>query len=286
MTAQGMAMLHVEHEEEASRVPLDLIDPNPYQPRQYGINEEDLRELTQSIAEVGVLTPILVRPLNGRYQLVAGERRTTASRFAGQTSIPALIRPYTDDEMLRLAIVENVQRSDLNLMEEAHAYQNLMEQTGATQAEVAAMVGKSRAHVGHVLGVLNMLPSVQRRAAAGVLSLGHLKVMMSLKDPYVVEALADRIVAEGLTVRNVEELVILGDLPGAEGAIRISRQRSKTRGPVDVAHARNGISRWLDTRVQVLAGRSRGKIVIEFADLEDLARILTTMQVPACEVEE
>lgn len=273
-------MLHVEHQEEAKRIPLDLIDANPFQPREYGINPEDLAELTSSITTLGVLTPILVRPHGERYQLVAGERRTTASRLAGLITIPALIRSYSDGEMLQLAIVENVQRANLNLLEEAHAYQNLMNQTGATQTEVAAMVGKSRAHIGHTLGILNMLPSVQRRAAAGVLTLGHLKVMMSLKDPYIVEALADRIVAEGLTVRNVEELIALNQLSTNGNTITIRGTRSQNKTEHDITHVRDALALWLDTSVNVMSGKTRGRITIDFAGIEDLNRILQTMRLP------
>lgn len=257
------------------------VDANPFQPRT-AFDEDDLADLIASIADLGVLQPVLVRPSGDRYQLVAGERRLRASIAAGRATIPAVIRDTSDLEMRRLAIVENVQRADLNLLEEAHAVRALIEEAHCTQAQAAELLGKSRAHVSHLLGILRLPEPVQRRVAAGVLSLGHAKVLMGISDPDQAAALADRIVAEGLSVRSTEEIVLLGDLPKQRSA-RAPRARSSRSS---LPQIENGLAAWLDTRVSVTAGRGRGRIVLEFADLTDLDRLLAAMAVPLALLEQ
>jgi ParB family chromosome partitioning protein len=271
-------VLHVEHPDaRAAFLPVDAIDPNPRQPRTV-FDDADLADLVASIRQDGILQPLLVRPAGDRYQLVAGERRLRAAQTAELALVPVTIRDIADSEMLRLAIVENIQRADLNLMEEAAAVAALIDEAGCTQIEVAGLLGISRARVTHLLGLLRLSLPVQRRIAAGVLTLGHARALIGIRDPAVADRLAERIVSEGLTVRNVEELVAMGNLPGTEKAR--TRRRRPSRSTAEIPQIATGLERWLDTRVKVLAGAGRGRIVVEFADLNDLDRVLKAMRVP------
>lgn len=262
-----------------AELPLASIAPNPRQPRTV-FDEDALAELVFSIREIGLLQPIVVRQTGaGAYELIAGERRLRASREAGLTAIPAIIRDTDDEAMLRDALLENLHRADLNALEEAAAYQQLLSDFGCTQDELARRIGRSRPQVSNTLRLLKLPPDVQRRVAAGVLSAGHARALLSLDDPAAMEALAARIVAEGLSVRSVEEIILVGDADGR------SRQRSKrprgSRGAdaqvADAVTELGGrIADALDTRVTTkgFAGkRSRGTVIIECADLEDLRRI-------------
>src|SRR3954471_12351506 len=191
-------------------LPLDAIEPNPRQPRE-GFDEEALAELVTSIREVGVLQPVVVRELDpGRYQLIMGERRWRACREAGLETVPAIIRDTPDDALLRDALLENLHRQELNALEEAAAYAQLLEEFGATHEELADRIGRSRSHVTNTLRLLNLPPSVQRRVAAGVLSAGHARALLALDSGDAQERLAARVVAEGLSVRAVEEIVAVG----------------------------------------------------------------------------
>jgi len=281
-------MLHVEHHNGASQpsaqkgvvstavlvqIPIGAICVNPMQPRRV-FAEEPLADLVESIKRDGILQPLLVRVTEHGYELVAGERRLRAAITAGLTEVPATVANIPDQDMLRLAIVENVLRESLNLIEEGTAYKQLMMQAGCTQAEVAELVGKSRQHVGHVLGLQRLTAPVQRKVAAGVLTLGHARALVAIPDPYVAERLATRIIAEGLSVRSVEEIVTIGNLQGAEEEPK-SRQRNRPREKdLSLPPIAESLSDWLDTRVTVLSGRSRGKIVINFADKSDLHRLI------------
>jgi ParB family transcriptional regulator, chromosome partitioning protein len=253
---------------------VDRIDPNPRQPRG-AFDEEPLHELTASIEAVGVLQPIVVRPNGERYQIVMGERRVRAARTAGLERIPAIVRTTDDDQLLRDALLENIHREDLNPLEEAAAYEQLLVDFGITQEELAARLGRSRPVIANAMRLLRLPGSVQRRIAAKTLSAGHARAVASLEDPVQQERLADRIVAEGLTVRMAEELAqrikngepLLG--PDERARVR-ARPAMQAPGMVDLAER---LSDRLETRVRVQLGKRKGKVLIEFATLDDLQRI-------------
>lgn len=251
-------------------IDIDSIEPNPRQPREV-FDPEALAELVTSIREVGVLQPVVVRELDpGRYQLIMGERRWRACRDAGLSTVPAIIRDTGDDALLRDALLENLHRQQLNALEEAAAYAQLLEEFGATHEELADRIGRSRSHVTNTLRLLQLAPSVQRRVAAGVLSAGHARALLALDTAEEQEQLAARIVAEGLSVRAVEEIVALGPAP-EKG---VAAPRSKRPVAPAVAGLADQLSELLETRVAVDLGRRRGKIVIQFASLDDLQRIV------------
>ena len=260
-----------------AELPIGAITPNPRQPRTV-FDEDALAELVFSVKEIGLLQPIVVRQTSeGAYELIAGERRFRACTAAGFTAIPALIRDTDDDVMLRDALLENLHRADLNALEEAAAYQQLLSDFGCTQEELAARIGRSRAQVSNTMRLLKLPPAVQRRVAAGVLSAGHARALLSLEDEAAIERLAERIVAEGLSVRSVEELIILGE---ADGKQRARKQRkSRVRGQEldeTVRTMTSDLADALDTKVTTAGfgtASARGRVVIECADLEDLRRI-------------
>ena len=253
------------------------IEPNPKQPRRV-FDEEALAELVHSIKEIGLLQPIVVRPSKTGYELVAGERRLRASKKAGLKTIPALIRQTADDQMLRDALLENLHRSNLTPLEEASAYQQLLSDFGGTQDELAAKLGRSRPQISNTLRLLNLPPAVQRRVAAGVLSAGHARALLGLKDAAAIEKLANRIVAEGLSVRSVEEIVSLDEGATAKtGTAKRPLPKITAPGLKDLG---DRMSERLDTRVTVQLGRSKGKVIIEFATLEDLRRIVEIVDPP------
>jgi ParB family transcriptional regulator, chromosome partitioning protein len=249
------------------------ITPNPRQPRRT-FDEEALEELAASITEVGLLQPVVVRKIgDGNYELVMGERRWRASQRAGLEYIPAIVRETPDTEMLRDALLENLHRQQLDPLEEAAAYQQLLDDFGATHEQLAQKVGRSRPHISNTLRLLNLPPAVQKRVAAGVISAGHARALLSLDDPQAQERLAQRIVAEGLSVRSVEEIVAIGDDPVK------SARRPTTAKPVAPAlrHLSDRLSDLFETRVKVEMGRSKGKITVEFATIDDLERIVKAM---------
>ena len=253
---------------DRNEVDINLISPNPKQPRTV-FDEEQLTELALSIKEVGLLQPPVVRSIgNGKYQLIMGERRYRASKLAGLKSIPVIIRQTPDDQLLREALVENIHRSQLNPLEEGAAYQQLLNDFGYTHDELADRLGKSRPAITNTMRLLNLPASVQRRVAAGVLSAGHARALLSLTDEKEIEALANRIVAEGLTVRAVEEIVSTGAAKLKGGSVK----RGKITAP-RLKEISDQLSDTLDTRVSVELGKQKGKIVIEFATMEDLERI-------------
>lgn len=265
-------------------LPLDAVRPNPRQPRQV-FDPEALAELVHSIREIGLLQPIVVRPLPAdgepaateRYELVAGERRLRASREAGLATIPAIVRDTPDDALLRDALLENLHRAQLNVLEEAAAYQQLLDDFGCTQEELATRIGRSRPQVSNTLRLLRLPPSVQRRVAAGVLSAGHARAVLSLDDADAMERLSGRIVAEGLSVRDVEELVLLGE---ADGRAREStrRPRAKAAASPELAAVAERLGERLETRVSIEPGKARGRLVIEYASAEDLHRIAALIE--------
>lgn len=253
---------------DRNEIDINLISPNPKQPRTV-FDEEQLTELALSIKEVGLLQPPVVRSIgNGKYQLIMGERRFRASKLAGLKSIPVIIRQTPDDQLLREALVENIHRSQLNPLEEGAAYQQLLNDFGYTHDELADRLGKSRPAITNTMRLLNLPASVQRRVAAGVLSAGHARALLSLTDEREIEALANRIVAEGLTVRAVEEIVSTGAAKIKGGSVK----RGKILAP-RLKEISDQLSDTLDTRVSVELGKQKGKIIIEFATMEDLERI-------------
>jgi ParB family chromosome partitioning protein len=254
----------------ANRDEIDLnnISANPKQPRTV-FDEDQLTELALSIKEVGLLQPPVVRSIgNGKYQLIMGERRFRAAKLAGLKSIPVIIRQTTDDQLLREALIENIHRSQLNPLEEGAAYQQLLTDFSYTHDELAAKLSKSRPAITNTMRLLNLPPSVQRKVAAGVISAGHARALLSLTDEKEIENLANRIVAEGLTVRAVEEIVSTGGAKVKAGSIRSGKIIAPKLKAIS-----DQLSDHLDTRVSVELGKQKGKIVIEFATIEDLERI-------------
>ena len=254
----------------ANRDEIDLnnISANPKQPRTV-FDEDQLTELALSIKEVGLLQPPVVRSIgNGKYQLIMGERRFRAAKLAGLKSIPVIIRQTTDDQLLREALIENIHRSQLNPLEEGAAYQQLLNDFSYTHDELAAKLSKSRPAITNTMRLLNLPPAVQRKVAAGVISAGHARALLSLTDEKEIENLANRIVSEGLTVRAVEEIVATGGTKVKAGSIR----SGKIVAP-KLKEISDQLSDHLDTRVSVELGKQKGKIVIEFATVEDLERI-------------
>lgn len=261
------------------------IHPNPRQPR-HVFDEEALAELVVSLREVGMLQPVVVRRVDVArteggattpFELVMGERRWRAAQEAGFSHIPAIVRDTSDEAMLRDALLENLHRSQLNPLEEAAAYQQLLEEFGVTHEELAGRIGRSRSQVTNMIRLLGLPPAVQRRVAAGVLSAGHARALLGLRDQAAIEALAGRIVAEGLSVRAVEELVATDS--GNERR-RGGRPRTKARQPAAAAEFATRVSDRLDTRVHVEMGRAKGRLVVEIADLEDLARVVDIIAGP------
>jgi ParB family chromosome partitioning protein len=257
-----------------AEIDVDKITPNPKQPRTV-FDEEAMEELVHSVKEIGLLQPIVVRRLTGdKYELVMGERRWRATQQAGLSTIPAIVRDTQDDVMLRDALLENLHRSQLNPLEEAAAYQQMLDDFGCTQEVLANRIGRSRPQISNTLRLLKLPASVQRRVAAGVLSAGHARALLGLPSGDAIERLAQRIVAEGMSVRTVEEIVALGDMNGDDPTP--ARRRNKPVAPrlVDLA---DRLADRFETRVKVDLGKTKGKITVEFASLDDLERIVTLM---------
>ncbi|MGV8846329.1 ParB/RepB/Spo0J family partition protein [Tessaracoccus sp.] len=257
-----------------AELPLGQVKPNPKQPRT-AFDEDDLDELAASIAEFGVLQPVVVREVGRkRYELVMGERRFRASQRAGLDTIPAIVRATEDESLLRDALLENLHRADLNPLEEARAYEQLLEDFGCTKEELGRRIHRSRPQISNTLRLLNLPSSVQLKVAAGVLSAGHARALLGLSDPRSQELLAERIIAEGLSVRSTEEIVALG-----EGRTTATRAPRSPRPPSEhEAGLARSLSDHFDTRVKVDIGRDKGKITIEFASGDDLDRILAIIE--------
>ncbi len=252
----------------ALEVDINSVQPNSKQPRTY-FDEEALKELAASIKEVGVMQPPVVRKIGeDKYELIMGERRLRASKLAGLKTIPVILRASQDNEMLREALLENIHRSQLNPLEEAAAYQNLINDFEYTHDEVAHKIGKSRSLVTNTLRLLNLPASVQRRVAIGVLSAGHARALLSLIDTSEIESLANRIVAEGLSVRATEEIVAMHDGKGKK-----EKHREKAQLNPALKALGDELGNKLDTRVNIELGKEKGRITIEFADESDLRRI-------------
>ncbi len=257
-----------------AEIDVDKITPNPKQPRSV-FDEDAMEELVHSVKEIGLLQPIVVRRLSeDNFELVMGERRWRATQLAGLTTIPAIVRDTADDVMLRDALLENLHRSQLNPLEEAAAYQQMLDDFGCTQEVLATRIGRSRPQISNTLRLLKLPASVQRRVAAGVLSAGHARALLGLPSGDAIERLAQRIVAEGLSVRTVEEIVSMGDMSADDPTP--ARRRNKPVAPrlVDLA---DRLSDRFETRVKVDLGKTKGKITVEFASIDDLERIVTLM---------
>ena len=268
-----------------AEIAIDQIVPNTKQPREV-FDEDDLKELSASIKEVGVLQPVVVRSIpatgrseklqeflaekpDARYELIMGERRLRASELAGETTIPAIIRETEDGDLLRDALLENLHRAQLNPLEEASAYQQLMADFGATQEELAKRIARSRPQIANTLRLLKLPPSVQKKVAAQVITAGHARALLSLSTAEEMERLAERIVAEGLSVRTTEEIVRLGK---AKATPRPRARQQRPLSPLGESVV-SALSDAYDTRVTITEGRKKGRIVIEFAGSEDLQRI-------------
>lgn len=253
-----------------AEIPVEQISPNFAQPREV-FDEEAMAELVHSIKEVGLLQPVVVRRTGAdAYELIMGERRWRASKQAGRDTIPAIVRQTEDNDMLRDALLENLHRSQLNPLEEAHAYQQLLEDFGCTHDELATRIGRSRPQISNTLRLLKLSPPTQNRVAAGVLSAGHARALLGVADPAAQERLAQRVVAEGISVRGLEEIVAVGGL----GEEPKAPKRNQTITAPALTELNERLADRLDTRVKVKLGRSKGTVSIEFASLGDLERIV------------
>jgi ParB family chromosome partitioning protein len=258
-----------------AELPVGAITPNARQPRQV-FDADAMAELVHSVREIGLLQPVVVRkvtPQDGqdRYELIMGERRWRATTEAGLDTIPAIVRETSDDAMLRDALLENLHRSQLNPLEEAAAYQQLLDDFGCTHEELSTRIGRSRPQISNTLRLLKLSPAVQRRVAAGVLSAGHARALLGISDPEAQDRLAARVVAEGISVRGLEEIVAVGETGEDGEAVRFRARKPTAPGLADLNER---LSDRLDTRVKVTLGKSKGRIAIEFASLADLERIV------------
>jgi len=255
-----------------AEIPLAEITPNHWQPREV-FDEDAMGELVDSIKLVGLLQPIVVRRTGPQaYELVMGERRWRASQQAGLEAIPAIVRQTEDNDMLRDALLENLHRSQLNPLEEAHAYSQMLTDFGCTHDDLATRIGRSRPQISNTLRLLKLSPAVQNRVAAGVLSAGHARSLLAIEDGDLQDRLAQKVVNEGISVRGLEEIVKLGDFGSRE-----PRQVRKRPTAPGLAHLAERLSDRLETRVKVDLGKAKGKITVEFASLDDLQRIVDIM---------
>lgn len=252
-----------------AELPVEAIRPNAVNPRTV-FDEEAMAELVHSIKEIGLLQPVVVRKTApDAYELVMGERRWRATQAAGLATIPAIVRETEDTDMLRDALLENLHRSNLNPLEEAAAYQQLLEDFSCTHDELAQRIGRSRPQISNTLRLLKLSPAVQRRVAAGVLSAGHARALLGVPDAEVQDRLAQRVVAEGISVRGLEEIVSVGEVGGTTK--RATRNKPKAPGLTELSER---LGDRLETRVKIDLGKAKGKISIEFANTGDLQRIV------------
>lgn len=250
-------------------IDINLIDPNPRQPRSV-FDEEALQELVASIKEIGILQPPVVRKVGARYELIMGERRLRASKLAGLKVIPVIIRQTPNNELLREALIENIHRSQLNALEEGAAYSQLLNDFNCTQDELAKKLGRSRTVITNMIRLLNLPTSVQQKVAAGTISAGHARALLGLNDNFSIEKLANRIVAEGLSVRTVEEIIAISK-PGGGANKKSSSAKKQSPELKEVADELGDV---LDTRVRIQSASGKGEIIIEYAGGEDLQRLV------------
>ncbi len=258
---------------QQNEVSVDSISPNPKQPRTV-FNEEAMAELVASIKEIGILQPPVVRQTSpGRYELIMGERRFRAAKLAGLRSIPVIIRQTPDNELLREAIIENIHRSQLNPLEEAAAYTQLLQDFKCTHDELAQKLGRSRPLISNTMRLLNLPASVQSRVASGIISAGHARALLGLENEAEIDRLAKRIVAEGLSVRAIEEII------AATSPKAASKTKKKSGGTSpEVNEIAERLGDHLDTRVKIKGGKTKGEISIEFSGYADLARIVKKIE--------
>ena len=258
---------------QQNEVSVDSISPNPKQPRTV-FNEEAMAELVASIKEIGILQPPVVRQTSpGRYELIMGERRFRAAKLAGLRSIPVIIRQTPDNELLREALIENIHRSQLNPLEEAAAYTQLLQDFNCTHDELAQKLGRSRPLISNTMRLLNLPASVQSRVASGIISAGHARALLGLSNEAEIDRLAKRIVAEGLSVRAVEEII------AATSPKAASKTKKKSGGTSpEVNEIAERLGDHLDTRVKIKGGKTKGEISIEFSGYADLARIVKKIE--------
>jgi len=253
---------------QQNEIDINLISPNPKQPRTV-FDEAALKELMVSIKEIGILQPPVVREvIGGRYELIMGERRYRAAKAVGLKTIPVIIRQTPDNELLREALIENIHRSQLNPLEEGAAYAQLLSDFNCTHEELATKLGRSRPHLSNTMRLLSLPPTVQNRVALGIISAGHARALLGLTDATKIEKLANRIVAENLSVRSVEEIIATG------GSGKKSVKRKTRKGNPELNEIAEELGDYLDTRVKIEGSASKGKIVIEYSGGEDLQRII------------
>lgn len=254
-------------------VAVELIDPNPYQTRRR-INEEALKELADSIRASGVVQPIMLRPgANGRFQLVAGERRWLASKRAGKMTVPAVVKQISNEQAMEITIVENLQREDLNPIEQARAFERLSREFGLTQEQIATRTGKDRASIANFIRLLKLPPAVQDALENGVLTFGHGKVLGALAGfPEQLQKAVDRVISKSLSVRQTEELV--SELLNPESA---SKRRAKTALDPNVRDAQRTLEQTLGVKVEILDRKGKGKIILRYGSLEDFDRIVEAL---------
>ena len=250
-------------------IDINLIDPNPRQPRTV-FDQEALQELVASIKEIGILQPPVVRKVGSRYELIMGERRLRASKLAGLKVIPVIIRQTPNNELLREALIENIHRSQLNALEEGAAYSQLLNDFNCTQDELAKKLGRSRTVITNMIRLLNLPASVQQKVAAGTISAGHARALLGLNDNTAIEKLANRIVAEGLSVRTVEEIISISK-PGGSSNKKSGSAKKQSPELKEVADELGDV---LDTRVRIQSAAGKGEIIIEYAGGEDLQRLV------------
>lgn len=260
---------------EFRAIPVSEIQPNRRQPREV-FDEEDMNELVHSVREIGVLQPIVVRPLSEGFELIMGERRWRAAQSAGQETIPAVVRDTSDENLLRDALLENIHRSELNPLEEAGAYQQLLDDFGISQEELARRIGRSRPQISNTLRLMRLPAAAQRRVAAGVLSSGHARALLALEDEDEMEELAQRIVSEGLSVRGTEEAATLvKQRKGSSSGVSRETSRLPSNARVQqLDEYAEALTDRLDTQVKISLGAKKGRIAIDFASLDDLNRIM------------
>ena len=253
---------------QQNEIDINLISPNPKQPRTV-FDEAALQELMVSIKEIGILQPPVVREVSGgRYELIMGERRYRAAKAVGLKTIPVIIRQTPDNELLREALIENIHRSQLNPLEEGAAYAQLLSDFNCTHEELATKLGRSRPHLSNTMRLLSLPPTVQNRVALGIISAGHARALLGLIDAGEIEKLANRIVAENLSVRSVEEIIATG------GSGKKTTKRKARSGNPELNEIAEELGDYLDTRVKIEGIASKGKIVIEYSGGQDLQRII------------
>lgn len=276
MTKRGLgrglgAFFSPEGEEPRMEIPVTEIVPNKFQPRRI-FDEEALRELAQSIKLHGVIQPVIVRRTMTGYELVAGERRWRASQLAGLTVLPAIVREYSDGEMTEIALIENIQRENLNPVEEAGAYRRLMEEFGLTQEEVAKKIGRSRSLIANTIRLLNLTPVVQELVSRGTLSMGQARPLLALEDAELQQEAADTIIAEGLSARDAEELV-----RRLLATPRAPKAKKQEKREIFLTEAEDRLKLALGTQVKIKPGKLKSKIEIEYYSADDLERIIESL---------